>query len=197
MSYQDRINAYRRKATDEYRNLTGASAEAQAIDPNDRTLTIEVTPIYNSQPSKARVFGASLGVDESYNTANNASVVVPESSHLEVKQASFGSPFRVKGIIYTVSDVMQLAKPLTLLYKSLAGVEVKKVWQPQNFTDPRNYNDKMIKTAQFQMVVDAFSRIEFELLTGASATMVLTINDMLDASQALSNRSVVKTAENY
>ena len=80
----------------------------------------------------ARIFGANQGTDETYNTANNMTVVIPESSHTIVKNSTFGSPFRIKGLIYETSSLAQLAKPFVVVNKSVAGAQNSKTWQPSN-----------------------------------------------------------------
>ncbi len=193
-SYASRVEAYKNKASEEFRNYAGENGNSVgSIDPNDNTITVNVR-CAAAGAAKARIFGAAKGIDESYNTANNAVVDIPESSHLEVKNGSMANPFRIKGVILTASNAAQLAQPLTLYYTTFGGAEMKKLWQPTKFADPRNNNSLMIKTEAFQMVVDANSRIELDLLDGQNISMVFTIVDQTDMSQALSRRSVVKSA---
>jgi hypothetical protein len=198
MNYQDRIKAYHRMASGEFRNAVGdeqpAGSVAQPLDLNDRTLTVAINPIVSTTAGTARVFGSTLGTDETYNTANNMTVVVPESSHTIVKNSIFGNPFRIKGILYTVSALAQLAKPFNITKQSVAGASNLKVWQPSKYTSPTNYNSLQIKTSEFQVVIDADTRIEIAFLAGATASMILSIADMLDMAQALSNRTPIKSA---
>ena len=191
-SYASRIEAYKNEATEEYRNYAGGNPAAQGIDPNDNTFTVNVS-CAAAGAAKARIFGAALGLDEAYNTANNAVVAIPESSHLQVKNASLGNHFRIRGIIITTSNAAQLSQPLMLYYNTFGGAEMKKLWQPTKFADPRNNNSLMIKTESFQMIVDANSRIELDVQDGQTVTMVFTVVDQTDMSQALSRRSVVKS----
>jgi len=155
--------------------------------PEDRTLTIEMYPIDENLPGKVRIFGASIAVDETYNLANNMTVNIPEASHRIVKESTFDRPFRIKGLIYEVSEIGQLDKPLVVVSRNSNGSQMTKAFLPSNFTDPRNFNPSMIKTSAFQGVIDANKAIEIDFIKGASATMILTINDMFDLSHALSN----------
>jgi len=192
-SYASRVKAYQREASEEFHNYSGNNDGFGEIDPNDNTITVNVS-CTAAGAAKARIFGAAKGINETYNDANNATVVVPESSHLEVKNASMANPFRIKGIILNASGSAQLAQPLTLYYTTFGGAEMKKLWQPTKFSDPRNNNSLMIKTEAFQMIVDANSRIELDVLDGQTVTMVFTIIDKTDMSEALNRRSVVKSA---
>jgi len=198
MRYEDRIKNYHNGVSENFHNANGQSRQrAQALNNSDRTLTVEINPILSTVAGKVRIFGANLGTDETYNTANNYTVVVPESSHTQVKSSTFGSPFRIKGLIYEVNSLTQLAKPFIVVNRSVAGASDQKTWQPSNFTDPRNYNPLMIKTSAFQDVIDANKAIEIDFVVGGTATMILTINDMLDLSQALSGKTPLKAASTY
>jgi len=197
-SYEDRIRDYHNKVSSEFHNAGGRPVtRTQALDNADRTLTIQLNPIVSTIAGKVRIFGANIDVDETYNTANNMTVVIPESSHKQVKNSTFGSPFRIKGLIYEVSSLTQLAKPFVVINRSVAGSSNQKTWQPSNFTDPRNFNSLMIKTSAFQDVIDANKAIEIDFVAGAYGTMILTINDMLDLSQALSGKTPLKGANPY
>ncbi len=197
--YEDRIKNYHNKISSEFNNANGmpSARKAQTLDNSDRTLTVEINPIVSTVAGKVRIFGANLGTDETYNTANNYTVIIPESSHTEVKNSTFGSPFRIKGLIYETSSLAQLAKPFVVVNRSVAGSNNSKTWQPSNFTDPRNFNALMIKTSAFQDVIDANKAIEIDFVVGATATMILTINDMLELAQALSGRTPLKAANSY
>jgi hypothetical protein len=198
-NYQNEIRKYHRLASGNFHNADGdttstAGQTAQPLDLNDRTLTVAINPIVSTLAGTARIFGANQGVDETYNTANNMTVVIPESSHTNVKNSTFGNPFRIKGILYTVSTLAQLAKPFSIILQTIAGAQNTKTWQPSKYTAPTNYNSLQIKTSEFQCVINADTRIEIAFLAGASASMVLSIADMLDMSQALSNRTPIKSA---
>ena len=197
MRYEDQIRNYHNGVSQEFNNANGLQRRAQALDNSDRTLTIELAPIVSTVVGAVRIFGANIDVDETYNTSNNMVVTIPESSHKQVKNSTFGSPFRIKGLIYEVSTLSQLAKPFVVVNKSIAGAQNQKTWQPSNFTDPRNFNPKMIKTSAFQDVIDANKAIEIDFVVGATATMILTINDMLDLSQALSGKTPLKASNSY
>jgi len=198
--YEDKIRDYHNGVSREFNNAQGqmpAARRAQAIDNSDRTLTVVLAPIDSTIVGKARIFGANISPDETYNTANNMTVTIPESSHIQVKNSTFGSPFRIKGLIYEVSTLLQLAKPLVVVHRSVAGAVNSKTWQPSNFTDPRNFNPLMIKTSAFQDVINADKAIEIDFIIGATANMILTINDMVDMSQALSGKTPLKAASSY
>ena len=199
MKYEDQIRNYHNGVSNQFNNANGQPGQrrAQALDNSDRTLTIELAPIVSTIAGKVRIFGANIDVDETYNTANNMTVTIPESSHKQVKNSTFGSPFRIKGLIYEVSTLSQLAKPFVVVNRSVAGASNQKTWQPSNFTDPRNFNPLMIKTSAFQDIIDANKAIEIDFVQGADATMILTINDMLDLSQALSGKTPLKASSSY
>jgi hypothetical protein len=196
MDYFSKIQDYRNRASRSFKNAVGdeQGAVAQPLDLNDRTLTVEIAPISSTVAGRARIFGSNAGLDETYNTANNMSVTIPESSHNIVKNSILGNPFRIKGILYTVSNLLQLAKPFYIIKQTIAGATSQKTWQPSKYTAPTNYNSLQIKTSEFQAVIDADTRIEIDFLAGYTASMVLSISDMLDMAQALSNRTPIKSA---
>lgn len=194
--YRERMKNYRNSVESEYRNANGnMGAAVQALDPTDRTLSITITPIDSTVAGIARIFGYNISPDETYNTANNMTVTVSESSHQEVKRQSSSNPFRIKGITYTVSSVLQLAQTFNIVRKSIAGASDSRVWQPQNYTSPQNYNSLMIKTSALQLVVDGPTYIDINFLAGANATMVLNISEKLDNAQMLSGKSPIKSAQ--
>lgn len=192
-SYKNRIAAYHNRGGSDYNNVNGASARSQAMNPNDRTLTVNLTPIDSTVVGKARIFGANKGLDEAYNTANNMTVAIPESSHAYVKNQSLGNPFRIKGILYTVSNALQLPQPFVITKETMTGATSVITWQPTKYTAPTNYNDKQIKTSELQVVIDGDTRIDVDFLAGYSANMVLTISDKVDLSQTLSNKVPIKS----
>jgi hypothetical protein len=187
-----RIEKYHKMAGS-YSNANGG-VRAQAIDPNDRTLTVNIAPIDSTVVGRARIFGGNAGLDETYNTAQNMAVTIPESSHNYVKNNSIGNPFRIKGILYTVSTALQLPQPFEIIKQSMAGASNQRTWQPTKYTAPTNFNDKQIKTSELQLVVDGDTRIEIDFLVGATASAVFTISDKAEVAQILSNRVPVKSA---
>lgn len=197
--YEDSIRNYHNGVSQKFNNANGRppARRAQPLDNSDRTLTVALNPIDSTIIGAARVFGFNISPDETYNTANNMTVVIDESSHEIVKRSTAGSPFRIKGLIYETSSLAQLAKPFVVVNRSVAGATTSKTWQPSNFTDPRNFNALMIKTVAFQDVIDPNKSIEIDFVVGANATMILTINDVLDLSQALSGRTPLKAANSY
>ena len=200
-SYFDKIRSLNRKASGIYRNATGdemsamsQSPAAQPIDPNDRTLTINVAPISSTVAADAHIFGYNLENDETYNTANNCTVTIPESSHGYVKRNCVGNPFRVKGLLYTVSAKAQLQQPFYITEGSMAGATNTKVYQIAKFYRPTFFDPLTIWAPDFQMVVNADAYIALHLLAGATADFVLTIQDKVEIGQALSNRTPLKSA---
>lgn len=195
-SYKQRVNQYYQEANSMYNNANGGMVpKARTLDPVDRTLSVTLTPISITAAAKARIFGYYISPDETYNTANNMTVTISESSHTQVKAASASNPFRVKGILYTVSNALQLAQPIIITKASVAGATDSRTWQPINYTAPTNFNALQIKTAALQAVIDGYTRFDIDFLAGYNATMILTINDKVDTSQLLSNRIPVESAQ--
>jgi hypothetical protein len=196
MDYKQRIAMYHNKANGAYNNANGGLVRgAQALNPVDRTLSVTLTPISTTISGAARIFGAFVSPDETYNTANNMTVAISESSHIQVKKASEANPFRVKGVLYTVSNALQLAQPIVITKASIAGSSEIATWQPQNYTAPTNYNALQIKTSALQAVIDGYTRFDINFLAGYNASMILTINDKVDQSSLLSNKVPIKSAE--
>lgn len=199
MRYEDSIKQYHHSVSQEFQNAGGrvVSQKAQPLNNSDRTLTVQLALIDTTVVGACRIFGANIDLDETYNTANNMTVTIPESSHKQVKSSTLGSPFRIKGLIYEVSLLAQLAKPFVVVDRSVAGATQQMTWQPSNFTDPRNFNSLMIKTSQFQTVINANMAIEIVFVATATATMILTINEVIELSQALSGKTPIKAASTY
>jgi hypothetical protein len=199
-SYLNKIRSLNNKASGMvFRNAIGDEAmtqspAAQPIDPNDRTLTINVAPISSTVAADAHIFGYNLENDESYNTANNATVVIPESSHGYVKRNCVGNPFRVKGLLYTASSKAQLQQPFYVSQGSMAGAINTRVYQPAKFYRPTFFDPLTIWDGTFQMVVNADAYIALHLLAGATADLVLSIQDKVEIGQALSNRTPLQSA---
>lgn len=199
---KDSIRKYHRNVSGDFRNANGinnrgAARRAAPLDNSDRTLSVVIATINTTVVGNARIFGYNISPDETYNTANNVTVTIDESSHEIVKRSTSGSPFRIKGLIYETGNLPQLAKPFIVYNRSIAGATTSKNWQPSNFTDPRNFNATMIKTVAFQDVINADKAIEIAFVAGGTATMILTINDMLELSNVLSDKTPLKKASSY
>jgi hypothetical protein len=194
---RDELAKYKMAASSQFHNAVGddaGSAVAQPLDLNDRTLTISVTPIVSTVAGTAVIFGANLYPDETQNTANNMTVTVNESSHKAAKSYSVGNPWRFRGLLYDVSDVRQFAYPLHIIYQTVTGQKNEKLWQPNNKRSPMNYINTLIEAKDFQCVIDGDTRIEIYFFAGAYGTLTFNINDKLELSQALSNKTPIKSA---
>jgi hypothetical protein len=198
MNYKNRLSNYRANQRDaasgDYNNANGNNRRAVgALDPVDRTLSVAIRCIATSASGKARIFGYNISPDESYNTANNTTVTIEESSHEYVKRSSNSSPFRVKGVLYTVSSIAQLSKAITITKQTIAGALDSRKWQPSKYTAPTNFNALQIKTSQLQTVVDGDRRFDVDVLAGATIDMIMEISDKVEIAQALSNKSTIKS----
>jgi hypothetical protein len=187
---------YKMAASSQFHNATGDETGnfAQALDLNDRTLTVNITPVVSTVGGTAIIFGANLYPDEVQNTANNMVVAVNESSHKAAKSYSIGNPWRFKGLLYDVSDVRQFAYPLHIIYQTVTGRKDERQWQPNNKRTPMANIATLIDARDFQCVIDGDTRIEIYFMAGQYGTLTFTINDKLEISQALSNKTPIKSA---
>jgi len=186
------------RASYEFRNATGdsfsnATGSVSEIDPNDRTITFKITLTVTSTSGIARMFGYSKdGQLETYNTANNTVVTVQESSHSEIKTKSLVQPFRVKGIkVKTSSSAAQFDNIFTLYYGSAGGTIVSKKWSPSTYEEPENEQALIIKDDTFQLPINAFTRVETNINSGESLTVIMFIAEEVDPSKVLNNKSVL------
>jgi Ca2+-binding RTX toxin-like protein len=181
----------------------GVERGLESIDPNDRTLTINVYSSTTTVSGAVRIFGYTKAADDSYNTSNNTVVTITESSHLEVKRSTASNPFRIKGIIYESRNTGQLANAFTIYRANPTGMTKSMTWQPRNYVDPMNFQSTLIKTKDFQMIVDTNSYIEFNVNANVASVdspliLTLTLSDIIETGLGLDAKPNLKvTREGY
>lgn len=193
------MKSYRQRIAEgnQFRNANGNFAPKKELDPNDRTLTFVLVNGSSTASATARIFGANQGLDETYNTSQGVTVTVNESSHLEVKTKSIQGGFRIQGIQMTATTSLQLANPLTIKEKTVAGTTIQRTWQPENYKDPRNYDNLMIKTSNFQMTVTGDSSIEVTLRPSETLRIITHIKDIVQPINKIKGESDVESADPY
>lgn len=200
MNHESRLQQIQRKIAQNYRNANGrvvrrasGSQYAQALDPIDRKITVNIAPIDSTVAGACRVFGYFISPDETYNTTNNMTVDIPESSHQFVKRLSAAKPFRIKGVLYTPSVAAQLSNPFVFNFRSGYGAVDQRTWQPASYDDPMYQKTNQIKTSELQYVVDGNTDIEISFNAQATASIVFTVIDVLDHSQLLDGKTPLKS----
>ena len=198
---RNRLLAYQQRIAQNYRNANGGryvrnanGAVAQPLDSIDKRITVKINPIDSTVAGKCRVFGYNISPDETYNTTNNMTVVVPERSHAYIKSYSNANPFRIKGILYTVSAAAQLSNPFVFNYRTIGGSLTQKTWQPEAYDDPMYQKTNQIKTSDLQYVVDGDTDIEIDFDATYYASIVFTIIDKLNSAQLLSGKTPIMSS---
>jgi hypothetical protein len=178
---------YRQAASSQFHNAVGDESQqfAQALDLNDRTLTVSVAPVVSTVGGTAIIFGSNLYPDETQNTANNMVVTVAESSHGAAKRYSQGSPWRIRGLLYEVSNVLQFSNTIKIINQSVNGV---------NYRTPMAQIATLLQIPDFQTVITGDDRIEILFGAGYTGTLTFTIKDKLEIAQALSSRTPIKSS---
>ena len=110
-SYRDRILAGEAK----FRNATGV-ARVEELDPNDRTYTFVIVNADTAASKTARLFGAAIDLDDTYNSGEGITVTVKESSHRQAKTDALNG-FRLQGITIIAESTAQLSNPLSIIEK--------------------------------------------------------------------------------
>jgi hypothetical protein len=196
MNYKDKLQR-RRNGNSNFHNFDAAPLIEQ-LDPNDKTLTITITTVVTTAAGTVRVFGAIFGDAETFNTANNTSVAVAESSHLEVKRSILADPFRIKGIkVQVTNSAAQFSNPFKIAEESIAGAQISKLWTPLKYKSPRDYDTKLIETRDFQMMVSKGAYIEIPILAGETLTFIVEMSKRLDIANELSNKPILQAANPY
>jgi hypothetical protein len=140
------------------------------IEPYDRTLTFIITNA-GAAPATAILFGAY----ENAAQPAGVTVTVAESSHAIVRATSMSDPFLFWGMKYVATDVTQLSNPLQISRTYETGAFSGGVYQPRNYTNPTNFNDKMIDDPTFRLAVDGRTKITFSAINGVTTTLIFTI----------------------
>ena len=187
---KNRIASLRRNAEADFRNFDGITygnryrnavqggagmgMGAEALDPNDRTLTIQVVNANTVSTSAIRIFGAAYDLTDA-NLPAGVTVTVSESSHLQVKTELLTTPVRILGLKYTVTTAAQFSNGLTLVDRTSTGALNQRQWQPLNYRSAQNQLTTQIDAPTFEMLVSATSYIEFTLAASETVTFTFTI----------------------
>jgi hypothetical protein len=172
---------------DEFMGYSPISGEE--LDPNDRTLTITVTNASTSTTRSARIFGAVKDLTGATQHAD-ITVTVAESSHLQVKTELLQNPFRIHGMKYSVTTANQFSNTVAIFEESSTGGLSKRVWQPLNYRSAQNNLTTQIDAPDFELLVNAKSYIDVDILKNESVTFTLTISEKAEMKNILKGRGV-------
>jgi len=202
--YGKRVADYRESASREFRNMIGddyknANGSVSYKDPNDRTYTMRIALNTTTAAGAVRLFGYSQdpGGLDAYNTTNNTTVTVVESSHAEAKVNVAMRPQRIQGVKVkiTTGSASQFDNAFSLVYKSPNGSQITKLWQPTNYEDPQNYNSLIVVDPMFQIPLDAFTAIQFTVNAATALTVIFWIKEEVEVGKVLNNKSVLSVSE--
>lgn len=161
------------------------------LDPNDRTLTIQVQNTNTSTAQTARVFGSTFDLTDA--TLNAAVLItVAESSHLRVKTELLASPFRIVGMRYLVTTVGQLSNAFSIINTRSTGGSDTRVIQPNNWRSAQNQVTTQVDMLDFTLLVDKNTYISFTVNASETVTLVVSISEKVDIEEVLKQRNVLK-----
>ena len=195
MRYRDRIRQMQRAASADYNQFTGYNpndnymnavngANAQVLDPNDRTLTITVVNASVSQIANVMIFGSVKDLTDA-NKNSNVTITVAESSHLEVKTELLQNPFRILGLKYTVTTAAQFSNALTLFEEASTGGLISRPFQPLNYRSAQNNITTQIDAPSFEFLVTSRNYFTFSIIGSETVTFTFTIVEKWNAKNTL------------
>lgn len=160
-----------------YRNAAGnggGMSRAEALDPNDRTWTVQVVNANTTETSSIRIFGAAKDLTDS-NLPDGITVSVSESSHLQLKTELLTTPVRILGLKYSVTTAAQFSYTLKLIDETSNGAKTERRFQPLNFRSAQNQLTTQIDIPTFEMLLSATSYIELTLAASETVTFTFTV----------------------
>lgn len=159
---------------------------AEELDPNDITLTFVIKNNSKTKKGTARMFLANMGLNESYNESQNISVRLLESSHFEIKTKSLASPFIIESVLIVVEkDPNQFCQPFSIIKRSPFGSIYTRMWQPERYKDPRDFDGKMVKTDKLRMIISGDSGIELDILPDEQVRIIMSVTRIVDLTKLL------------
>lgn len=157
------------------------------INPNDRTLTIEVTNT-SAEAAVAILFGANAEEAQ----PNGVVVNVQESSHKEVREESKAHPFKIAGMKYSVSTPIQFDNVLRIQRRTASGTQTNRVYQPRNATSPQNFNNTLIDDDNFEMDVTGQDALRFTINANSKVVFTFTVKARANLGNLLRGHNVAE-----
>ncbi|MFC4633513.1 hypothetical protein ACFO3O_06320 [Dokdonia ponticola] len=157
------------------------------INPNDRTLTIEV--INNSAESATAIL---FGANAEEAQPNGVIVNVQESSHKEVREESKAHPFKIAGMKYSVSAPIQFDNVLRIQRRTASGTQTNRVYQPRNATSPQNFNNTLIDDDNFEMDVTGQDALRFTINANSKVVFTFTVKARANLGNLLRGHNVAE-----
>lgn len=202
----NRIKRLQRQAEGNFRNFEGVTygrgynnavapgagpmRNAEVLDPNDRTWTINVANSNTVSTGSIRIFGAAIDLTDN-SLPGGITITVSESSHLQLKTELLTTAVRILGLKYTVTTAAQFNNTLSLVDNTSTGATNSRVWQPLNYRSAQNQITTQIDAPNFEMLVSATSYIQFALLASETVTFTFTIVEKALTKNILRQQPVV------
>ena len=205
MNYRNRISRMQSEAENSFNSFDGYNPNqhymnavgggAEVLDPNDRTLTVEVVNASASAIADVMIFGAVEDLTDA-NKNGSITISVSESSHLKVKTELLQNPFRILGLKYTVTTTAQFSNSLTLTEETSTGGLISRKFQPLNYRSAQNNVSTQIDAPSFELLVTANTYIKLTLAASETVTFTFTLVEKGVAKNILrggATRSVSRT----
>lgn len=159
-----------------YNNAVGAGMgrNAEVLDPNDRTWTINVVNANTVATASVRIFGSAIDLTDA-NLPSGITITVAESSHLQLKTELLTTPVRILGLKYAVTTAAQFSNTLSLVDNTSNGAVNSRVWQPLNYRSAQNQITTQIDAPQFEMLLSSTSYILFTMAASETVTFTFTV----------------------
>jgi hypothetical protein len=157
------------------------------INPNDRTLTIEVVNT-SAESAIAIIFGANAEEAQ----PNGVVVNVQESSHKEVREESKAHPFKIAGMKYSVSAPIQFDNVLRIQRRTASGTQTNRVYQPRNATSPQNFNNTLIDDDNFEMDVTGQDALRLTINANSKVVFTFTVKARANLGNLLRGQNVAE-----
>lgn len=184
----NRIARLRNQAEHNFRNFEGITygrnshnavagagvRNAEVLDPNDRTWTVNVANANTVSTGSIRIFGAAIDLTDA-NLPAGITITVSESSHLQLKTELLTTPVRILGLKYTVTTAAQFNNTLSLVDATSNGANNTRVWQPLNYRSAQNQITTQIDAPNFELLLSATTYIQFALAASETVTFTFTI----------------------
>ena len=181
-----------------FNNAMGAGVgpvrNAEVLDPNDRTWTVNVANANTVSTGAIRIFGSAKDLTDA-NLPAGITITVSESSHLQLKTELLTTPVRILGLKYTVTTAAQFNNTLTLIDETSNGAQNRRVWQPLNYRSAQNQITTQIDAPSFEMLLSATTYIEFALAASETVTFTFTLVEKGLTKNILRQQPVVAASQ--
>ncbi len=198
-SYKEQIAARTRENEGAFRNAGGEAPHSEALNPYETNLSFKIEKLdaLADVTGPARIFGASDGVDEAFNSANNIKVTLLSSDHSKLKRKLLGSALKVRGLTLKATDTKQFSNKLIIKDDNIVGRRSEFDFFPITLENGYLTNPLFLESKNFQMLITEDSAVELEFTDGDYYIITFKIISAISLSNLLDNRPVIQEADPY